>query len=650
MVRQSFITSRWGRPTHFGVSEYFFTPELNQQEEQKAKFCNWLKKNPDIHLYQLTENSFSTFNKLNTKKGEWQYNTNPTFQSITSPFENTSLVSTYLGKLLRDLYSQQYEQFLNKNIFVVHKLERGLFQLLKCVEFNVEVFPNGEFLIHLIPSSKIIGSAPVSEGYLRSLITSNQNNKEADNMVFRLIDRKRFKSRKFDLLDDDCLPKVETFIQKRKNIIASFDYHFVANHSPNTFGWINENTSRDLKSSVEFLIPISQMINLPGSIDLHDKPFFEVEANNPIVDKNLLVGGNKRVNLQSAAYHDGIYQPVNGKIIQPVVVGNMKIDLFYELLMRFNKHGSSSVKDPIYIPSNEDVDKEPFEALIRKYGRNFLLCIFSRYMQPQDFFDPIRKLRLQYQIYHGEISPHQLSNYVVKCLEKLGGLLSIISNTFEPDDTYFVGVDLGHTTNGDEKFSNLGVVFYDNHGRYLTHNVVKELPRNEAINQGALTTAMKLCIHGLRKRGLAFPKKIIIHRDGKMHKQDYEVVHNVITQKIVAQEYDVVEIIKSGYPVIACHKDGEYCNLESGNFWLDAEHCYAILVTNTQSTDVVRNPIIIKHAYGNTPFERIVDQVYSFTKVYTNNLYNSTRLPATTEKANNVVGTGKRKFVSSYLG
>ena len=90
----------------------------------------------------------------------------------------------------------------------------------------------------------------------------------------------------------------------------------------------------------------------------------------------------------------------------------------------------------------------------------------------------------------------------------------------------------------------------------------------------------------------------------------------------------------------------------SGNSYQDNDHKYSILVTNSQAEEqsAVISPIIIKHKFGNTDFNKIIDQVYWFTKIYTNNLYNSTRLPATTLKANNIVGTSKKQHKSTYLG
>ena len=120
-----------------------------------------------------------------------------------------------------------------------------------------------------------------------------------------------------------------------------------------------------------------------------------------------------------------------------------------------------------------------------------------------------------------------------------------------------------------------------------------------------------------------------------------------------ALKLDIVEIIKSGFPVIAKHNTrGDSENLSSGSAFRDDVARYAILVTNTQADQekAILNPIIIKHKYGETAFSKIVDQVYWFTKVYTNNLYYSSRLPATTLKANNIVVTSNKVHQSTYLG
>jgi hypothetical protein len=437
----------------------------------------------------------------------------------------------------------------------------------------------------------------------------------------------------------------------RKRIIATFDYHFIANYSHKIFGEITENTIKELTSSIDFLAPISGLMELPDFIELHNKPFFEIGINRLANRNNLLIGSDKKVREQKAAFYNGIYQPVSDKVIQPITVDGVKTDLLNDLLQTFNQGGSIEILNTIKLSSNENIDTSVFKELKKQFKGKLLLTIFTKYQQPKDYFDSIYKLGIRLQMYQGQIDKYKLSNFTVKCLEKLGGTLNIINNTFEPETTYFVGIDLGHTTQNKKKYSNLCVVLFDNRGRLLAHKVIQEIPRNEALDMSALAQAMYSFEELIKKERLPYPQKLIIHRDGKVLDQDIESVDMVIKKGLKINDYDIVEVIKSGYPVIAAYNGQCYRNLESGNSWTLSDKRYAILVTNIQADEKgsVLRPIVIKHRHGVTEFSKLVEQVYWFTKVYTNNLYNSTRLPATTEKANNLVGTSDRRFVSTYM-
>jgi hypothetical protein len=176
----------------------------------------------------------------------------------------------------------------------------------------------------------------------------------------------------------------------------------------------------------------------------------------------------------------------------------------------------------------------------------------------------------------------------------------------------------------------------------------EKMPKNEALNQFALEQCFSQMKNYLVKNKYSMPQKLIIHRDGKVHDGD---INALLSQAKSHFQTDVVEVIKSGYPVMANLLNNIYTNLNSGEYWVYEDKRYAILVTNTQADKdgEMLNPIIIKQKYGLTRFTNLVEQLYWFTKVYTNNLYNSTRLPATTEKANNLVGTSNRQHTSSYL-
>lgn len=113
--------------------------------------------------------------------------------------------------------------------------------------------------------------------------------------------------------------------------------------------------------------------------------------------------------------------------------------------------------------------------------------IICRGQMPKSLLQSIRSLHQKYQIYLGETSDTKdnrarLSNYVCKCLEKMGGIISLIADTSLPDSGYFIGLDLGHTTNGKDKFSNIGVALFNNYGLLIDQYVLKNLPRNENLN------------------------------------------------------------------------------------------------------------------------------------------------------------------------
>lgn len=664
MNERHFITSKKGKVNCIPIYKYEFTPELNNQKTQKERFCNWLKRNPEILLYDLSETHFSTYLKLKenenwkfdfTKKNfglkdkPWQYKFIKK-NEIKPPFKNTPLVSTYLSQLLKSLFNKHFEQYLNNNTFVLDNLDLTPFHLLKCFQFNIEVFEDGEFYIHFLPVSKIVSATNITNTYLQKLRSSNENNSHTDKMTFSIVECKYFRRRKFDILDKHCIEKVEKFIKGREKTIATFDYHFVANYSPNIFGEITENTTKELTPSIDFLAPISKLVEFPDFIELHDKPFFEIKIDKLSNRNNLLIGNDKKVKEQKAAFYNGIYQSVHNKVIQPISVDGILLNKFKELINKFNQPGSIQILDTIELSSNDRIDISIFKELRKQHKSKLLLAIFTKYQQPRDYFEPIYKVGIKLQMYQGQIDLFKLSNYTVKCLEKLGGFLSVIDNTFEPETTYFVGIDLGHTTQNKERYSNLCVVLFDNKGRLISHKVIEKTPRNEALDMNALAQAMYSFEELIKKEKLPSPQKLIIHRDGKVHDQDIKNFEIVIKKGLRIDNYDIVEIIKSGYPVIATHNGQEYHNLESGDAWTLIDRNYAILVTNIQAKEqgAILSPIVIKHKYGETNFSELVEQVYWFTKVYTNNLYNSTRLPATTEKANNLVGTSNKRYISTY--
>lgn len=650
-----FITSRKGHINQISIHRYELTDEYKNNSERRYRFLNWLDKNPDVHVYDVEENIFILFEQLPEISNTQYKHIKSTF--IEAPFANTSKISSYLGSLIRNSLSKNYARFLNQNVFEIESKCFSPFKLIKGVEFNLELFPSGEFYIHFLPVSKIVSDSEATIEYIKRIKAQALAENKID-LEINLVSLDRYKSFKHKFSDSEKWYALEKKVVYNKHI-ATFDYHFLSVFSPEVFGSINRDTVKMLAQSIIFLTPVASKIDLPNWIQLASKPFSRVQTIDFSTYSNLLIGGGGfSCREQKAAYYNGVFQPVNNKTIIPVFTKNVSDDYlnsFHELFNAFNKNGSEiNFIERLNLEIDSSDFIEGLRELKRKYGRNALVIIFTKNSLPINSLKPIQNLHLQIQTYLGENDKHQMSNFVVKCIEKLGGKLSVIKDTHEPDTTYFIGVDLGHSTNKKEEFSNLGMVLFNNRGIVQTSYVNKRIPRNEALTEEVIRAPLDFFLNHLQKNDLPLPHKIIIHRDGKLHKTDLEIILQKIAELFDIYDIDIVEIIKSGYPIFAKFDDEKsvYLNPTSGECWLLKEQRYAILATNIQSDQkgAIINPIIIKHKYGKTDFFSIAYQVYWFTKIYTNNLYNSTRLPATTLKANNIVSTGDKNHISSNLG
>lgn len=371
------------------------------------------------------------------------------------------------------------------------------------------------------------------------------------------------------------------------------------------------------------------------------------------------------VEKQSQCYYSGIYKPVREGTILPILMNQDDTSQFHYLIKKFNPLGENfKVLPEILIQESKEDPRTASELLkdaVSSYAKEkkerFLIAVFTKYIQPKDTFLALKNF--SYQLYHGQASDKSeqskltLSNFVCKCLEKLGGQIASIDNTFLDKNGIFLGIDLGHTTHGTEKKSNLAGVVFDHHGNLIGKFVVKDLPRKENLTKDGLDQLIKGLKIGMKNKLPKNLSHVVIHRDGKLHSEDIELLKASIFEHWNPCKLDVVEIIKSGYPLmVERNEEKELTTPLSGSFFMDESNRYAIMITNDQVKEKGQtvNPIIIKHKAGDLDFKVIIEQVYWFTKVHTQGIHNPTRLPATTLKANNIVSTSKTRHQASYLG
>ncbi len=249
---------------------------------------------------------------------------------------------------------------------------------------------------------------------------------------------------------------------------------------------------------------------------------------------------------------------------------------------------------------------------------------------------------------------YALSNAVIKCLTNLGGKVAILDDMMCPKDTYFIGIDMGHRydhKNAAESYTQLVMSLIDTAGTIITSKSVSSLPLNEALSPFATINILNRIKNTISKINRKMPKKLIFHRDGKVHVDDVQIILQSVKQVFGIEDIEIIEIIKSGHPYVTEYLNSTWHNRPSGSAWIVPSKNYAILITNDQPNSVgeLNNPIIIQRQHGNMPFENIVEQVYWLSKIYINNLYFASRLPVTTEVANNHAGTGMTEWRPSFI-
>lgn len=641
-----FITSKYGRIRELKVYHYNFNDSL--EDEAKTKLFKWLKFNDGVSLYEIGNKYFKTFTVLETSK---QYKLEG-FKVLKPSFENIQEISSYISKDILKSLTQSYQQHNFKNMVIVDNLCYSDFLFLKCIKFNVQLFKSGRFYIHFFPTTKIISGKSLDKEYLRNI--KNRINPNQGDIKISIRSKQSYKSITRDITTKDEFNDLMKFIEANieEELYATFNYRSLSQIDTGAFGQLQNYSTNIIGQELNIIKNVSTIIE-SEICDYYNKPFFRFEPITPIDRKNLIVGNNTKVEKQSAAYHNGIYKSINNTYIRQIFINTNGVKIeskFHDLLSRYNGQSEGNkLISPICLKSNEiGEDFELPDNLTKQSDRLTLNAIFTQYEIPEIFFEKLFDSGHIFQIYTGTPEPYKLDNFVVKCLCKAGGILNIISDLSEKESTYFIGIDLGHG----KDFSVIGMTLYNNHGILIKHET-SSCNHDESLDPFPLKILIYKLYQHIQELNLTIPRKVIVHRDGKNNKYDIDRLVNSFMLIFGVIKIDVVEVIKSGYPIIGVFEN-TYSAPNSGVYFKDRDEPYAILVTNTQVKKSEKGrtvkPIVIKHVYGDSKFDTIVQQIYWFTKVYTNNLYTSSRLPATTEKANNIVGTGIKRYESTYLG
>ncbi|MEP0849584.1 Piwi domain-containing protein [Trichocoleus sp. FACHB-40] len=241
----------------------------------------------------------------------------------------------------------------------------------------------------------------------------------------------------------------------------------------------------------------------------------------------------------------------------------------------------------------------------------------------------------QYIIFN-DLNKYTLANVLLKLGMKNKAIPWKI-NSIDPQDPQhiFIGIDLGHDHK--TKSTNLTVTAIDNQGWLIDKFTKKGLQLNEVIDYEILLEAFLYLSHKFLNKN----QQLTIHRDGIL--KEVGDLHKVM-KKININQYNLVEVIKTGVPLI-----GFYSNYRGHKTYLDGFQGYYVytenlsyLITNDQSlkTKTAPKPLKIRRIYGYKQITELTEEVYWLTKAYSQNIFEPTKLPITIQKANNLSYSG----------
>jgi hypothetical protein len=110
----------------------------------------------------------------------------------------------------------------------------------------------------------------------------------------------------------------------------------------------------------------------------------------------------------------------------------------------------------------------------------------------------------------------------------------------------------------------------------ITSKSVSSLPLNEALSLFATINILNQIKNTISKINRKMPKKLIFHRDGKVHVDDVQIILQSVKQVFGIEDIEIIEIIKSGHPYVTEYLNSPWHNRPSGSAWIVPSKNYAI--------------------------------------------------------------------------
>jgi hypothetical protein len=147
------------------------------------------------------------------------------------------------------------------------------------------------------------------------------------------------------------------------------------------------------------------------------------------------------------------------------------------------------------------------------------------------------------------------------------------------------------------------------------------------------------------------PDHVVIHRDGQFYLDLDDLISQLQDASDFIPKFDLVEIRKSGNPRIAEYRNGAYKVADKGIGFISENGNHSYLATTGQPELKAGNslgtprPIQIVKRHGSTSLDTLTEQVFWLSEAHVGSISRSTRLPITTEYADQCTEHARKGYL-----
>lgn len=621
-----YVSARRAVVNQIKIFEYKFNRRYyNHHERRKLK--KKLEESGKTTFYSIENEFFYCFSKLESDDEHYHYED---FQILKPPFKNEKEISSYLTKIMvSSVANDEFKKFPRENSIVTNNFSNGLFMRLNCIELKAFVQQEGESFLFFLQNSKYISSRAIDSNYLNQLKQSIKNNSQPFSVQFFSIkENLRNKIR----LNDKTIAKFDTDFKIDKQ-------HYLATFKQNEFGkyfGLNEKDSflrkhdnpnqivKDIKGISEVLK--KQFDNILFDEDILHSPQIATSK----LNSNIEVGNYFQTHMPKAAYYNGIYKPVDQLVVQEIYFNRKEdIPLLNDLFNRFNFNYVEFLK-PIFT-NTIDFDINLVNSV--KKSKANLVTVFTKENLQSHTFQLLNSLEKRFHVYLGEIDNFKLSNFVAyKCLESVGGIVSIIPNLFVDKNTIFIGFTKNMKLDFKLKINkpSYALKFFNYQGIQIAkEEILIDYSTDFKSKLNKLSRNCEEIISNVIKKYNQDINKVILHTDGSINNNIYKQIQNVIRGKLKIKDLSAYRIQKSKIPSLFIKSESKYSFAPEKSIWYINENTSVIVTSEKRHASQNSNPIMIEKIRGGQSIEIGTEQILWLTRVANGNLYLPSRTPAT---------------------